>query len=77
MITQRLFDEQEAKEPKSAEERAEESMANLSYSLQTLDSSLDITVKEPVPRDMETVQKLQRQHKVQSLSHCYFLNAAA
>lgn len=58
----------ESKEPKSAEERAEESIANLSYSLQTLDSSMTITVKEPIPREFDALQKMQRQHKVNELA---------
>jgi len=55
---------QETKEPKTAEEKAEETIANMSYTLQSIDSSLRITLKEPIPRDTATLQKLDQQHKV-------------
>lgn len=62
--TKYIFTPQESKEPRSAEERAEETIANLNYTLNSVESDMSLKLTEPIPRDLETLNKVFTQQQV-------------
>ncbi|XP_067936924.1 dystonin-like [Watersipora subatra] len=49
--------DKESKEPQSVEEKTEETMVNISYTLRSLDEAIKARLTEPIARDMEALQR--------------------
>lgn len=60
----RKLREKESKEQKSDEDRVLEGLTNLSYTASTLQSSLAVLVKEPLPRNILVAGDMSNQHAV-------------